>query len=571
MSISILHLTDIHAGPGELKDEDLKVKIPGVERKKMLDRLTKYVHALPSVPHFVVVTGDLTIQGSEIGLADFRSWVEARINEKVLPKYDRIMVVPGNHDVKWKVPKANGWHKERYQAFHDKIARVFPHAYLPESDPPIKVGELEIPSKPRGLIGGLTTKRKLDRVEITRSWPFLLDLKNDLLIFAFNSTLGCGVYLEPSREVVTPLDQLLAINSEGPNQAKLKAVKEGYQESLLIDAGYVGDEQLDTFSAIMNRLKKKLKTRYSALTKIALLHHHVSHLWQQQLEVKHFETVLDASQLKQRLIEHEFDMVLHGHKHTNHVALDGSVIPVNSQKQFSPLCICSGGTVGGYPRLQDRQSFKLITLDEPSGPRTRATITETPLFDEDPGHVIKAKSTIYPIPISSRLLGLHDLTSLKKKADDFIFSHCAPEVGQSKSVLLRQAQVEIPTANPDLLADASHYACYLVADSESERVFYDIFLATDEAGFKEKARIYWLLNDVKGLSRPDGKKCRVVVMIGNFEQTHFFKGRTKGEIKQSINKLQDSFAPACKSGLLEVRSHSFSQPEVDDLVREVRS
>ena len=46
MSVVILHISDIHTGPGELRDEDMKQSVPGSEREQMLDRLAAYLRAV---------------------------------------------------------------------------------------------------------------------------------------------------------------------------------------------------------------------------------------------------------------------------------------------------------------------------------------------------------------------------------------------------------------------------------------------------------------------------------------------------------------------------------------------
>src|SRR5439155_25058441 len=109
--------------------------------------------------------------------------------------------------------------------------------------------------------------------------------------------------------------------------------------------------------------------------------HHISHLWDQQLELKQFEALVDAAQLRRYLFENNFNFVLHGHKHTNNVSLDSSPIPVSEGTRYDPLCIVSGGTVGGVPRLSDCQTFKIINLVGDAGPRRKAVITEIPLKD----------------------------------------------------------------------------------------------------------------------------------------------------------------------------------------------
>ena len=176
------------------------------------------------------------------------------------------------------------------------------------------------------------------------------------------------------------------------------------RDSTLVDAGLVGKDQLNYFRRLMGRMRKELSDRWDKLTKIAILHHHISHLWNQQLELKQFEALVDAAQLKRYLIENNFNFVLHGHKHTNNVSLDGSLIPVSDKKNRNPLCVVSGGTIGGMPRLSDSQTFKLVELVGDTGPRFEAVITEIPLRDTgSPSDIIAQESRIYRLPFAAKL------------------------------------------------------------------------------------------------------------------------------------------------------------------------
>lgn len=573
MTITLLHLTDIHAGPGELKDEDLKDSVPEAERRVMLDRLTAYVRSLPEVPDYVAVTGDITIKGSNDGLKRFRKWLDDRINERVLPDAERIMVLPGNHDVQWKVPRTSVWQRERYQLFGDAFAKAFPHSHLPGYDPPLDYLNPSLKSS-SGLIGGLKTVTHAGEVEIEESFPFILDLRRDILIFGFNSTLGCGVYLDPNSKISTALDALLELMPAADALGKkLREVADAYRDSLLIDAGMLGDAQLAYFAELMSRLRKELGSKYKRLTKIALLHHHVSHLWRQQLEVKRFESVLDASHLKQRLVEYGFDIVLHGHKHLNHVGMDASVIPLSESLSYHPLYIVSGGTVGGHPRTGDHQSFKLIEFKEDIGPRTVASIAEVPLVETgDPGRVINQESKIYAASIASQTPRVHDFRRLKKHLDDVLREKSAPELAHSEYAL-SGARAKLAPAHPDLVIGAAKYDFDHIIESPTEgtRVFYYLILATREIEFRDRARIYWMLNDVKHFSERSNLSCRVILLIGNFDKTSLREAADPGRITYGIRKLQQWFKPAIDSGLFEVRVHTFDQDEVDAATRSTAS
>jgi 3',5'-cyclic AMP phosphodiesterase CpdA len=338
MSVRILHLTDLHLGPGELVAEDMKQKIPDAERGRLIDRLTSYLEVLPQ-PDFVVISGDLTNRGERQGIKDVHTWLSKLIKKGTLPGPDQILVVPGNHDVKWFVPEGPSWHSERYRDFFEIIGKAFPHSHLPGCDPQLDPSQPEFNASSE-IVGGLCTENDMGDVALKSSYPFLLDLRREVLLFAFNSTLACGIYIHPAKGVDKQWDALLEMyRSSTDVHLQLTKLRDAYKDSLAIDAGMIGHEQLEYFSKLMQRMRQKLGSKYSRLTKIAVLHHHISHLWNQQLEVKSFESTIDAHEVKKRLVEFSFDLVLHGHKHTNHVGIDASVIPISSPQPRNPLCI----------------------------------------------------------------------------------------------------------------------------------------------------------------------------------------------------------------------------------------
>jgi 3',5'-cyclic AMP phosphodiesterase CpdA len=568
MSISILHLTDLHAGPGEFRDEDMKTQVPSAERQKALARMTAYLRALPKVPDYAVITGDLTIAGNPKGFEKVRQWLDECINEGLLPPAERILVVPGNHDVTWGVPEGEGWNKERFGPFFNAVAHRFPHAHLPGCDPGLDAKQPQFKGDDWESLGGIKPVLKDGAAVLERSWPFIIDRKRELLFFAFNSAHACGVYLPEDEAIVRPLDALSTLYP-GDVAARLKEARDAYRKSLIVDAGLITDEQLQYFAELMGRIRDELPTLYPRLTKIALLHHHVSHLWRQQMEVKKFEAVIDASQLKQYLVEFDFDFVLHGHKHTNHVAVDGSIIPITS-KGHSPLCIASGGTVGGNPRVGDQQGFKLLELEEERGPRRAAKILEVPLVDTaDPRTVIQREAKLFMVPVSERIPVIHQLPSLKKSLDHALIRQTAPELLDHKAVIMSAAQFQMPAANPDLVGTSSRYEFHAMLEDSATRSFYDVILAPSRLSFIYRARVYWMLTDVAALAEKVGRPTKIILLIGDLEQTQFETVQRKGEISTSIEKLKRWFQPALDSRLLEIRVHEFTEPEIELIASDV--
>lgn len=571
MDIEILHLSDIHTGPGEVEDQDLKDYLPESNRQTLLERLTEYLKALPRTPDYVVVSGDITLRGRPEGFATFRSWLIDRINERTLPQSERIMVVPGNHDVKWKIPEQEpGWHKKRYESFFANFGSGFPHAYIPDWDPPLPdPAEFTIAGTER-VVGGLKTDIDFGKLKVTSSLPFILDLDNDLLIFAFNSSLASGIYL-PSKGFVKTLSALMeAFNGNRDLSEKLTQMREEYLDSTVVDAGLIGEEQLKYFSQLMVRLKEQLGERYQHLTKVAVLHHHVTHLLGAQLEVKRFEAVVDVSQLKQYLTEHEFDLVLHGHKHMNQVSIDGSIVPTSVNRRYSPLCVVSAGTIGGPPRLSDRQTFKIISLHRSSGPRVAADVREIPLLlTGNPRTIISQETKIYPIPISSRVPELHDNAALKDALDARLLTLLAPETSQSGGVLTTGGQIHFPVGDPTIVQEQSSYKFHRTLETTEGITYYDLMLGTEHIGFVQRARIFWMLADVSAHANRINRPVKVVLLIGILENTHFSRTTAAGEVENSIQKIEQWFAPARERQLFEIRRYDFQQGEVEAISREV--
>jgi 3',5'-cyclic AMP phosphodiesterase CpdA len=552
--VCILHLTDIHAGPGGTRDIDAKTPVPGVKVQAPLERLTLYLQALPRRPDFVVVSGDLTIRGGSAGFQEVRKWLLTEITRATLPPAERILLVPGNHDVRRRTRSGDD-DRRRFEDFWQTFGLTFPHASIPGLDP-----ETVLPTILSGgpsLIGGIRTKQEHGEIKLTSTLPFLLDLDSDVLIYGFNSAHGCGIPLDPKAAILDPIKAVASV-SDGNAADLLKKAEEAYLDSLVIDAGMITTEQIASFNEHMANLKKQLGGKFDKLTKVAVLHHHIGHLWRQQLELKVFEAVIDAPQLKQALTEHSFDLVLHGHKHTNHVGLDGSLIPIDQRGRFNPLCVIAGGAVGGDPRQGDKQSFKLIELLGSAGPRRGAVIHEIPLRPANvPAAVIAHEARIYNVSLADRFPHLHDFAAVKDGFDIDLVARLAPELDDAAG--LHFGNATIAEGGRKLFSSIHRYRCYACVDTENCRMFYEVVQATKALKFGTIARIHWLITELLG--RHVAKPTRIVLLLGNLEETHYSEGEQSGETLASIDKLKEWLEPARSAGLVEVRSHAYTQNE----------
>jgi 3',5'-cyclic AMP phosphodiesterase CpdA len=558
-SLDILHLSDIHAGNGELVDEDGKSSVPKAERIKQLGRLSTYITSLSVKPNYVVVSGDITIKGQLDGMEIFRAWLYNHIATDHLPEPSKIIIVPGNHDVARRT-RVEQPDVERFRNFWNEFGTSFPHATIPDLDPPVDLSALLSTADPSGVVGGIKIITKHGRQSLAHSYPFLFDPEQRLFIFAFNSAHACGVPLAPDSEILTALQALQRLQPSSSTAGQLIGdVTARYLDSLIIDAGLITDEQLRIFARCVAFLRKKYTETFDTSTKIAVLHHHIGHLWKQQLELKTFEATIDASQLKQALIETSFDVVLHGHKHTNHVGIEGGLIPVSSNSRFSPLCVISSGTVGGYPRLNDHQSFVLLHLKGGDARRTEMVITEVPIRDTaSPREAMIDEAKKYNAPLTPRIPNLHDLKEVKVLVDQFVVQGCAQELSKSTGVSSRRASPGVK--HKSLFSPVIRYECYGMLVDGDVRTFYEVILATEKLGFRTISRLHWLVTEVLSGARV---KQRIVVIIGNLEGTHYSEAIEPGEIGESIARLREFLAPAVKSGSVEIRECIVKQSDIN--------
>lgn len=553
--ILILHLSDLHIGTGEMKAEDAKLTIRSAERRRLIERLGAYLRALPLAPHFVCVTGDITNRGDPRGLADFLTWATPLMDAGVLPPANRFLITPGNHDVKHRAADA----KERFAAFYD-VARAFPHAFIPGHDPPLSTTSFDSTAT---SAGGMQVRESMGRVEVLSSQPFLYDRDARLLLFAFNSSLACGTYSEESATLIARIERALEMaDGDSALSRHIKTLRDQASDNLLLDAALVGEEQLHYFEQQMTAIRAALGAQWQRVTKIAVLHHHVNPVWRQQLELKPFECIIDAAQVKQALTEFGFDAVLHGHKHQNGVSLDTTVVPTSEGRSPDPIGIVSGGTVCGQPALNDRQTFKVIILDG-AGRRESAAVEEYELNDTaDPATAMQTERRVYQLPLAEGTPELHDDTSLKNLLDAELLELVLTDL--PAPVTRIDGGSTVLDGDTTIVAEQARYRFASMIEVEGRRLFVDIILASSRLDFRQRARIHWMLVDVKQLAAT-GSMPSVLLIVGNLANTHFSRERVPGEIAASIAELKTAFAPALASGLLSISDLSVEQESLDRL------
>ncbi len=276
----------------------------------------------------VVICGDVALSYDEAGFRSLRETL-GHLNSQ-LPADDHIVVVPGNHDVRWETPPSSA---ERYELF---IKYVRNEGYVT----PLIEGI--------DLIGG-------QDVSDPPHNPILED--PEFVVFALNSANYCGSLMKFPADVSEgdkSLDDLRALVSGEPG---LESVLDHLDSLRRQDIARISEVQLRMLS---ERLSEISPPADGGPLRIVALHHHLLPVNTSE-EFKAFENLTNLGQLRIALAACGVSLVLHGHKHSSasyidHVTLGDLGSPV-AEGQY---LVSSGATVW----RQDHTSTEFARLIE---------------------------------------------------------------------------------------------------------------------------------------------------------------------------------------------------------------
>ena len=292
--LRIHHISDLHFGPKTMAGVDAKEKGdhgtqlsaaagPATVRDAYLSHLHSERGTERGV-HALVISGDLAETGTRDQLKDARDWIDrasAALTSHPRLRGDdrRVMVVGGNHDVDWSSAARGPNSQERHRTFADVLGDI-PHPHL------------ETPPE----------SRKLASVR----WP---DAGITLVLLGSAEWGGTVVGATPGEDTYAGrLTQLVEeIRGDGItalSQGKLERYSEIRRKLDTIDPSVVHDRDLDRI--------RSLNT--SEPVRIAVLHHPVSPV-PAPPEIAAFTGLLNAGAVKDALLAHSFQLVLHGHQH----------------------------------------------------------------------------------------------------------------------------------------------------------------------------------------------------------------------------------------------------------------
>lgn len=330
----LLHLSDLHliSGGGDtLSDAKVDV-IAKSQQQTRISRLTSSLRNLGEqlssrgqTLDAVVVTGDVTDKGSPDGF-DLLPTVLGAL-DKALPAPDRILVVPGNHDVAWGAPPSS---HGRYDAF----LNLRSHGYR------------------TALLDGVDFDES-GRLAPDILAPALIASDGSFVVVGLNSSDYSGVEAAATGELTGHLAELEDIRKSEP---AVELLYQAWKARGSFDMARVGRTQ---FLVASNALSAATADAETEPLRIAALHHQVIPVGAAE-EIKPFEAMLNLGELRDWLATNKIDIAVHGHKHEARILTDSFMTLQGGQdKALHELTIISapalqpGGTNDTVGRLLD--------------------------------------------------------------------------------------------------------------------------------------------------------------------------------------------------------------------------
>lgn len=328
----LLHISDLHLGKKDPAFDDSKTEvIPINERetrqksmRRTLRKIAQHLDETGDKLEAVLVTGDITYAGDEQGFRDFEN-VLSELGEQCPPKR-RIAVIPGNHDVIRGTPPST---VERYKFFKKYVRAA-------------------------GFVTPL-----LDGIDIGPDVKPLSNLERHCIIDAKNKWFVLPVNSANYSQMVEPTASIseaawTKFQEQFPDRER-KAVRKTLENLRLADAARISVGQFDALEDVLSEITKKLTARGEdpdCYLRVAILHHHLLPVSTIE-EIKKFESFTNLGLLRHFLAKHEFDLVLHGHKHIGKLYWDHIPFSPNDPLLQRKVHVISGGTLGEAYHAED--------------------------------------------------------------------------------------------------------------------------------------------------------------------------------------------------------------------------
>lgn len=342
----LLHLSDLHLGeptPEDVLDDHKSKIVPPEERttrQSLIERaiveLGQELDQTGTRLDAIVITGDITSRNSEDGFQRLSALLAKLGN--CCPPPERIVVIPGNHDVARATPPGS---RERYAHFLRYTRQHDQHYITP-------------------LLEGIDLDAK-GQIQSAAEHHYLLSPRRDWLIVPMNSANYCQS-IEPLESLSADLWRQLPDLISKSSQATPEAIRRDLDRLRLHDVARISDDQFDGVQNLLRIVDQQLRAEDidpMKLVRIALIHHHLLPVSLAE-EFKSFESITNLGLLRAFLRDHGFNLVLHGHKHQGLIYYD-DIPDVQGDGPPRRVLVVSGATVDA--RNNHQEAGRLIKID----------------------------------------------------------------------------------------------------------------------------------------------------------------------------------------------------------------
>lgn len=391
----ILHLSDLHLSDTILDNPLGDYKSDSITREERLNVRTalewtikKWVDKVRELGPLdaVVISGDITVANQPDGweyFSKFLDWLEP-----VLPQPDRVIVVPGNHDVARDVDRdANEHYRNFIRYIRDE--RKFVTPMLEGIDPIDNAAAHDLSSH------------------------ILVDPDHKWAIIPINSTDYCGV-----KEPIDPLieDEWIAFTKLCNSKAGSAAMR-SLQDLRIHDMARISWPQMRAIHALCSEAKRVANC--NDLTLIGVVHHQLLPVNTRE-EVKPYEALTNLGHFREVLAKNKFSVMLHGHKHAGRIFID--YIATEDNGKESPahrLAIISSPAIG-YVKDPHQALFRELEIVGEPG---RAVLNL-----QDVRCAVVGTSITMPKPQSIHLWQTATHAQLQRSAGQFVEGETLDEV-----------------------------------------------------------------------------------------------------------------------------------------------
>ena len=351
----LLHLSDLHLAVNDVNDVVADTKSDILDLGDQQTRFTILKNTLRALGEGLVherqqldsilVSGDITVRGQPEGF-DLLGEVLDCLGG-ALPAPERILIIPGNHDVvRYSEPSSAA----RYEGFTSLRKKSYKTAYLEGIDIDSNGNRLGTPTD-----------------------PLIVAEDESFVLLGLNSSNHCGSDTKTENKLAPHLSDL---EERAEHDQSIRELLTAWKARGLADIARLDGPQLHAGHARLVSALKNVKA-HSPL-RIVALHHQVQPVTVTE-EVKSFDAILNLGEFRDWLAANRVDVVLHGHKHEGKILPD-SHLPLNA----------SGATRGPHdmllvsaPTIQVGQNGRdaigyLIRVDGPSARIAGVHIAEVP-------------------------------------------------------------------------------------------------------------------------------------------------------------------------------------------------